>query len=532
MRQDVVKTYKDVHSWVGIVSGMFLFIAFLGGALTMFREPLARWATPPSTAFSAPVPLERAEELIAAVGAAHPKAAESYTIQLQPGPEMPARLSWNEGNRREPKLMGANLSPNGKLEVAEVRESRLGYLADELHRRVGLPLPNSVALPLTGIVSMLYLVAIVSGLIILLPSLVKDLFALRVGQNLKRMWLDVHNVLGLFSLPFHVMIALTAIVFAVHDQIYDAQDKLIYEDKIEERWEDHEHPPGPDKTTPLLPVTQLLEKLKQQAPGFTPVTLAYSREEEDHGGHMGLRVAGFDNRYGHRSAEVGYAGVDSTTGEINDTEIMPGFQQPDEATISSFFTLHFGSFGGTPVRWGYFIMGIAGTFLFYTGNLLWIESRRKRERRNSGPVTQSRQSFILAALTVGVSLGSVIGVGFSIAATKLLTGHVANMEAWHIGVYYAFFLAAVGWAFLRGAARAGAELLRASAVACLAIPAVTLLAPGAWNHPGPGQLVDWVALLAAAGLFWLARLARKRSTTGQHDSIWSANPAKAATGDA
>src|SRR3546814_4664147 len=57
-----------------------------------------------------------------------------------------------------------------------------------------------------------------SGVICLLPSLVKDLFALRFGKNLKRMWLDLHNVLGIFSLPFHIVMALTAVVFAFHDQ--------------------------------------------------------------------------------------------------------------------------------------------------------------------------------------------------------------------------------------------------------------------------------------------------------------------------
>lgn len=521
MRQDVIKTYKDIHSWVGIVSGMMLFIAFLAGALTMFRDPLTRWATPPATQFSAPVPVEHVEELIAAVSAAHPKAADRYTIQLETGPEMPARLFWNEGGRREPKLMGANLSADGRLEVHPIHESRLGYLVDELHRRVGLPLPGHIVMPLTGIVSLLYFVAIVSGVIVLLPSLSKDLFALRVGPNLKRMWLDVHNVLGLFSLPFHVMIALTAIVFAVHDQIYDAQDKLIYQDRIEDRWEDHEHPPAPDKAAPLLPVTELLARLKQQAPGFTPVTLAYSREEEDHGGHMGLNVAGYDNRYGHRSSHTGYAGVDSTTGRINETSLLPGFQQPMEATVSSFFTLHFGSFGGPSVRWGYFLMGIVGTFLFYTGNMLWIESRRRRERRNSGPVVQSKQTFILAALTVGVSLGSVIGVGFSIAAAKLLSGHVANMETAHILVYYAFFLGALGWAFWRGAAKAGADLLTASAIAALSIPAATLLAPGSWSHADYSQLVDIVAVVAAAALFYLAHLSRVRAQRGQADSVWS-----------
>ncbi len=528
MRQDVLKTYKDVHSWVGIIAGMFLFIAFMAGALTMFRTPLTRWATPPSAQFSAPLPVDRTEELVAAVAAQHPKAADRYTIQLEPGPEMPARLFWSEGGRRAQTLTGANLSADGRLEVHKVEPSKLGYLADELHRRVGLPLPRSVVMPITGIVSMLYLVAIVSGLIVLLPSLAKDMFAVRVGRNLKRMWLDVHNVLGLFSLPFHIIIALTAIVFAVHDQIYDVQDKLIYQDRIEQRFEDHPEPPAPAPDAKLLPVTELLARIRQQAPGFTPLTLAYSRADADHGGHMTLRVSGYDDRYGHRSGTAGFVGVDPTTGKMHELDLMPGHQPPMAATLTSFFTLHFGSFGGAPVRWGYFVLGIAGAFLFYTGNLLWIESRRKRERRNSGPVTQSRQTMVLAALTVGVSLGSVIGVGFSIAATKLLHGHVANAENWHIGIYYALFAAAILWAFRRGAARAGAELLCAAGVAALAIPLVSLVAPGAWNHADGSRIVDWVAALLGLGLLWLARRSHRRARSGQKDSVWNAAPAQAA----
>src|SRR3546814_7457542 len=81
-------------------------------------------------------------------------------------------------------------------------------------------------MPIMGGIALLYAVAIVSGVICLLPSLVKDLFALRFGKNLKRMWLDLHNVLGLFSLPFHIIMALTSVVFAFHDQFYDEQDAV------------------------------------------------------------------------------------------------------------------------------------------------------------------------------------------------------------------------------------------------------------------------------------------------------------------
>ena len=55
---DIIKVYKDVHIWVGIVCGLMLFVAFYAGAITMFEKPLERWATPPS-ALAAPPPLEK-----------------------------------------------------------------------------------------------------------------------------------------------------------------------------------------------------------------------------------------------------------------------------------------------------------------------------------------------------------------------------------------------------------------------------------------------------------------------------------------
>src|SRR5690606_40471958 len=85
-------------------------------------------------------------------------------------------------------------------------------------------------------IAMMYGLALVSGLIIFLPSLAKDLFALRLGKNLKLMWKDAHNAIGFFSLPFHLVIALTTVVFAFHDQIYDMQDVFIYEGGMMEQW--------------------------------------------------------------------------------------------------------------------------------------------------------------------------------------------------------------------------------------------------------------------------------------------------------
>ena len=87
---DIIKVYKDVHIWIGIVCGLMLFIAFYAGAITMFEKPLERWATPPSTLAAAP-PLEEADRLAAAVLAAHPQAASRWFVSVVPTADQPAR---------------------------------------------------------------------------------------------------------------------------------------------------------------------------------------------------------------------------------------------------------------------------------------------------------------------------------------------------------------------------------------------------------------------------------------------------------
>jgi uncharacterized iron-regulated membrane protein len=528
MRSDVVRMYKDVHTWVGIVSGLALFIAFYAGAITMFETQLQRWASPP-VALTAPPPMSRTQELVDKTLAARPQVAKGYNIVTAPDAEAPARMMWMErapgaGRRAPAPIYGSSLAPDGSVEIARIAGSDVAEQVDVLHQQIGLPLSHDIAMPIMGLVCLLYGIALISGTIVLLPSLVKDLFAVRVGRNLKRMWLDTHNVLGLFSLPFHIVICLTAVVFAFHDQFYDAQDKLAYGGNIAAKWEEDEHPPLAPGT--MLPADELLRRVQAQAPGFRVDKLYVSRSP-DHG--LEVTAWGENPAYGHRGAVGGWANVNPYTGAFTETDYMPGMQPPGwMPAVSSFFTLHFGSFGGLPVRWAYFFMGLAGAMLFYTGNLLWVESRRKKERK-AGPVTQSRSTQVMGALTVGVTLGCVAGISLSIAAAKWLPGRVEHVGAWHSGVYYATFVAAIGWALWRGAARAGAELLFAAALATLCIPLTSLLSatgllPGGWSYRHT-LIIDATAIVGALALILLARNAHRRAVSGITDSIWSVSTA-------
>ena len=531
MRADYIRIYKAVHTWTGIVAGMALFIAFYAGALTVFKEPLRRWSTQPS-ALVQPVPIDAVQPLIVQTLAATPAAARGVTLQLEGGQAIP-RLEWQVRNPKAGdhdesagRHYSAVLAADGSVQVSERPPSRLVEFIDVLHRVVGLPVDSDPNRWIMGVISALYFLALVSGVIVLLPSLVKDFFALRVGKNLKRMWLDAHNVVGIVSLPFHIVMALSAVVFAYHDQIFALQDKVVHQGQWSQAFARGQGKPGDAplrNPAEMLAPSRLVQIVKDAAPGFEPAGLQYAQVT---GPKPMVRVWGKNPAAVSPRALGGFAALDPYTGKLLSTDYLSGAQSTPNLLISSFFALHMASFGGAMVPWLYLLLGLAGAWLFYSGNLLWVETRRKAQRRGGDLPVQRRDTALMASATVGVCIGCVAGISLTLAAAKWLPGRVEGIAGWHVGIYYSVFFASIVWAFARGAARAVVPLLWLAVACTLAIPASSLLG---WLAPGTGAWVDRsllgvdvVALVGALALGWMACATARRVRSGPQDSVWSA----------
>jgi uncharacterized iron-regulated membrane protein len=539
MRADHIRNYKSVHTWTGIVSGMALFIAFYAGALTVFKEPLRHWSTPPAAVVKS-VPMDEVQPLIAKTLATIPATGRGAVLKLEGDRAIP-RLEWqvrdaeaDDHDESASRHYSAMLAADGSVQVNEQRPSRLVEFIDVLHRVVGLPVDSDSNRWIMGVIAGLYFVALVSGLVVLLPTLVKDFFALRVGRNLKRMWLDAHNVVGIVSLPFHIVMALSSVVFAYHDQIYDLQDKVVHQGRWAQAFGRPQGKPAEvparDPADMLMP-SRLVQLAREAAPGFEPSGLQYTQVT---GPRPMVRVWGKNAEAISPRAMGGFAAFDPYSGKLLSADYLSGAQSTPNLFISSFFALHMASFGGTAVLWLYFLLGLAGAWLFYSGNLLWVETRRKAQRKGSDMPTQRRDTIVMAAATVGVCIGCVAGISLTLAAAKWLPGRVDDMAAWHVGIYYSVFFACIAWAFARGAGRAAVSLLWLAAACTLAIPVSSLLG---WLLPGSGSWmdgallgVDLTALAGALTLAWMARATARRVRNGAKDSVWSAPPARAEAG--
>ncbi|MFC4620981.1 PepSY-associated TM helix domain-containing protein [Comamonas nitrativorans] len=531
IRSDTIKIYKTVHTWTGIACGFALFIAFYAGALTMFKEPIARWASPPAVGVAA-VPLDDALRLIELVAAAHPEAREDgIKLHLRGHENEPARVTWEEDaphqadQPHEHIHWWATLKPDGTLLTQQEEPSELADFINDIHMHVGIPQPWGAYF--MGVISVLYGVALIAGVIVLLPSLVKDFFALRVGKNLKRMWLDAHNVVGITALPFHIAMAVTATALSFSSPLWSLQEAVIFGGKqavLDDLDNEPYRAPKPvGEAGVMMHPAQLLEKLKAQVPDFEPKFMVFKNFGDK---AASVRVPGAERGY-VGDTHLGGVMLSAVTGELLKDSTRPSRQDPDRRASETFYGLHSGQYGGAVVRWSYFLLGLAGAWLFYGGNLLWVEARRKAQRKGGEWPVQRRDTYWLAAGTVGVCMGCMAGLSATIVAGKWLHGHVDDLNHWHAIVYFAVFFASIVWAFARGAARAAVELLWLSAAFTLAIPLTTLAAAllpalGWWAHTSAAALgVDATALVGALCFAWMARATARRVQCGPADSVWS-----------
>jgi uncharacterized iron-regulated membrane protein len=514
MKSATLRTFQTVHTWTGLIAGFALFVAFYAGALTVFHDDIAAWQNPPwRSAPDAGVPVSA---LIERLVAQRPDARDDFGIVLASDSAHAAYAYWQTRD-------GARFATAS--EIATPRDApRGGDLADfiyALHDSLGIPV---VGMYLMGVVSVLYALALISGVLIHLPHLLADLFAMRVGHNLKRLWQDAHNAIGVLSLPFHILFALTGSLFCLFALTLAALNAIAFDGKLFGAFQQAiataptvtaSHTPAP-----MLPVDALLKRATAAA-----MTGGVSRFDPDylHFVHYGDRHAIVEVRglSQHTLGTYGSVALSAVDGRVLNTTV--GSKHTiNGITNSALYALHFGSFGGVAVRWLYFALGLAGAFLFYSGNLLWIESRRKRRH-----VDQPRRTRVMARATLGVFIGTPLGISAAFGATRLaVTFNIDAALAQHLACY-GWFLGACVYAFARPVPRAAVELLGATALLTFAVACTDLFAnAGALAQPWTAATrsvigVDVTGI--ALGLIFarLALASARRARHGDPNSVWA-----------
>ncbi|MBA2078982.1 PepSY-associated TM helix domain-containing protein [Rhodanobacter sp. PCA2] len=512
LKPATLRVFTSLHSWAGLLAGLALFVALYAGAITVFQQPVQQWASQQVAGTGSP---DDMQTLLDEVLARHPEAREhlgmTFPGYLLPGPVAywPDRRGvWQYATLDDPD--GSPARPGAPL----------AELINELHYSLGLPVGGTY---LMGVVSLLYGIALVSGLLIHLPRLAKDLFALRPGRNLKRFWQDAHNTIGVLSLPFHAMFAVTGAMLCLSIPLMMAIGPLAYEGKLLAA-------SGPAmNTAPTIQRTGIAATLAPVSGWVAQAqAIAHNRGIDDFAPQY-LKLAHAGDRHATveitgdapRTMATGTLALDAHSNALLADQLQ-GTRDANHATLAWIYALHFGDYGHAIVRWLYFLLGLGGAFLFYSGNLLWIESRRRRRQ-----TAQGRSSLVMARATVGVCIGVCVAVSSAAVAAQLLPTLGWNVETGERWTCFASWALCVLWASLRKPARAARELLWVAALVTALVPLAHGFATGAWfwrsalaGHVGVAS-IDIGALAMAAAFVALARATARRARAGEPNSVWA-----------
>jgi uncharacterized iron-regulated membrane protein len=202
--------------------------------------------------------------------------------------------------------------------------------------------------------------------------------------------------------------------------------------------------------------------------------------------------------------------LDTLYFDASSGEVLKRFAAGPVMTVQRFISgLHFIQFEHWPLRWLYFIAGIAGCVMIATGFLFWLGARRASHAKKGLPGVR-----IVEGLTIGSVSGIVLATLAMLVANRLLPlgFSAAGMERAEVEilVFYLAWLATFAHAWLRPA-KAWREQVWGIAALCLACPLLNAwstgdhilrsLADRQWAVAG----VDIALILTAVLAVWVAR---------------------------
>jgi uncharacterized iron-regulated membrane protein len=519
------QTMSDLHIWVGLLVGWILYAMFLTGTVSYFREEISRYMRPELPAAQALPDAGRTAERVAAAILAQAPGAPQLSISL-PTPRNPAASAfW----RMPPGVSGVgrggafgtgvfDAETGDKLHARETQGGDFFY-AFHFNMHYMSPLWGRW---IAGFCAMFMLVAIVSG-VITHKKIFVDFFTFRWGKG-QRSWLDAHNALSVFGLPFHFMITWSGLVTLMVMYMPWGLQALPPPERMAVTTEMRFFmPPGKPagEAAPLRPLAGFVHQGEQRwgpgGVGTVQVNLA---------GDAQARVIVARQQTQRISTTPQYLMFDGVSGELLQAKDSSG---PAATTQGVLYGLHLGRFADIVTRWLYFLVSLAGTAMVGTGLVLWTVKRRAKLPDPDKPYFGF---WLVERLNIAAIAGLSMAMAGMLWANRLLPLGLDKRADWEIHGVFILWAGALAWALVRPAKRAWVELLWAGAAVLALLPVLTALTTDRplWRSLADG---DWVfagmelSLLALAALHAALALRTARHQPRKRP-VRKAPPARAA----
>lgn len=495
-----ISVFRRLHTWVGLIAGMVLFVAFYAGVLTLFRGEVTQWQQSELRVQTTATPAEYQLWLDRFI-ALHPQASDEFWMILPGEHEAQLRFMWMEAGKDGSQVVTQSELQSGLNDQQDVSE--LAHLINQVH--FSLAIPGMTGRTFLGVISLLYALALVTGIVIHLPRLTKDFWLLRKQQGERRHWLDLHNLIGVISLPFHLIFAWTGAIWGLSALLYGLFNSAIFDQQLYTATGQTFMPMSSVQRTGVvqapLPADLLLRKLPN-ATEFTPKWLHY-KNYGDSSAQVEI-VAQQEKQLSQSKLVV----LNATSGQLLQDQTGDN-ESLNHGMMMGLYSLHFGDYGGIAIRLLYAVLGIGSCFLFYSGNQLWINAQLKNRQ-----VKIQRQGIVMAKLTNGFCIGCCIAISALFVFSAVMAEH-PNIATLQTKAFFIVWAITMLYSFIRPIAQGRSELLYVCAGVTFLIPLVDLWVNYSQLFAGFITLktaflwVDLAALLYALAFWRLAQRATR-----------------------
>lgn len=477
------QTMSDLHIWTGLLVGWFLYAMFLTGTVSYFKDEISQWMRP-ELAHQAQVPdaavvAQRVADRLRTEAAGSPQ----WSIGIPDARNNVVSAFW-----RTPGVEGRRAFQSGTFDPVSgdkvaARETGGGNFFYRFHFQFHY-MPVLWGRWLAGFCAMFMLVAIVSG-VITHKKIFIDFFTFRGGKG-QRSWLDAHNALSVFGLPFHLMITYTGLVtLAALYMPWGSQAAF-------------KTPAERQQLSAQLSAFVTPAKATGQAATLAPiddmVRQAQARWGRDNiqrvnitlPGDAAARVTVSRGDEGRASVSPQFMLFEGTTGKLLETRDRVGAAAETRGVM---YALHLGRFGDTATRWLYFLVSLAGTAMVGTGLVMWTVKRRQKLPDPDKPYFGF---WLVERLNIAAIAGLSIAMVAFLWGNRLLPLELPKRSEWEVDLFFIVWGLALVHAMLRPAKRAWIEQLWAATAALALLPVVSAFTTG---RP------LWRSLLAGDGVF-------------------------------
>jgi uncharacterized iron-regulated membrane protein len=221
---------KWLHLWLGLASGIIVLIVCLTGCIWVFNEEITGMLEPETKVAWQNKPVLGPSQLTDIAAALYPDKVPAYAnyhqgevinLSLRDKVEKKGGRRGGGGGRRGGGVSLKIHPYTGEVISKEVRKpGETDFFRFILNGHRFLWLPFEIGRPIVNYGTMVFVVLLITGLIWWYPkkwnkSTTDKSFKIKWGASFKRLNLDLHNVLGFYSLLFLLAIALTGMVYGI-----------------------------------------------------------------------------------------------------------------------------------------------------------------------------------------------------------------------------------------------------------------------------------------------------------------------------